>query len=426
MFALADQNNCYVSCERIFQPELRNVPVVVLSNNDGNIISRSDEAKALGILMGDAYHLIEKKLNELGVRIRSSNYTLYDNISKRVIAVYKRFVPNIEVYSIDESFLDLSGIAVDDLVPLGRRIKQAVSDWVQIPVCVGIAPTKTLAKIANKHAKKNKESGGVVGLFTAEEQEALLAKTSLEDVWGIGRRLTLRLNQLGFKTALDLRNADPSFIRANFNVVVERVCRELKGESCLPLEMVVPDNKSLMCSRSFGVYLKDDFEKVKQATHAHVSRGAEKMRRQKLLTNRITVTLELNKFDEKYKGNWCASQSIELNTPTSDCRKLARFATWALKQIWQPGLPYKKVGVLFERLHSDGTGQLSMFAEPDSERSKRLMTAMDELNTLMGRDKVRLASSGTPKERAQWEMRRNFMSRRYTSQWTELVQVRAD
>jgi DNA polymerase V len=285
--ALVDCNNFYVSCERVFQPELRGRPVVVLSNNDGCVIARSNEAKALGIPMGAPWHLHKARFAQAGVIVRSSNYTLYGDMSSRVMRVLSRFTPDLEIYSIDEAFLGLQGFG-DRLESHARALRAAVLRWTGIPVSVGIAPTKTLAKVANHVAKKEEKHGGAVLLLDEEAQDAALARLELTDLWGVAGRLAARLKAIGINTPLDLKNGDPRLIRERLGVVTMRLALELRGVPCLGLEREIPDRKSIMASRSFGRAITTLAE-LREAIASYTARAAEKLRRQHLATAHLMV-----------------------------------------------------------------------------------------------------------------------------------------
>ena len=286
--ALVDCNNFYASCERVFQPALRGRPVVVLSNNDGCVIARSNEAKALGVVMGDPWHLCKERFASAGIVVRSSNYTLYGDMSARVMRVLADFTPHLEIYSIDEAFLSLAGFE-NRLESHARDLRQTDQRWTGIPVSVGVAPTKTLAKVANRIAKKNPASGGVCILLTETAQCEALAQLELTDLRGIARRMAERLRAIGILTPLDLRRTDPRFIRERFHVVMERMVLELQGVPCIDLQEVTPDRKSLLVSRSFGRPVETRHE-LEEAVSTFMSRAAEKMRRQNLATASIAVS----------------------------------------------------------------------------------------------------------------------------------------
>lgn len=420
MFALADCNNFYASCEKAFNPALEGVPVVVLSNNDGCCIARSAEAKALGIQMGTPWHLFEKELKKKGVVAFSSNYALYGNMASRVTSVYREHVPHVEVYSIDESFLGLDGMPEEGLRDMCRAIRAQVMSYTGIPIGVGIGPTKTLAKVANHYAKKNAHTGGVYGLTNDLETEMVLGKLDLADIWGIAPRTKTKLLSLGIKTPLDLRRADPPFIRNNFTVVQERICRELKGESCLPLELVQPARKNMCTSRSFGRFVTD-YDEMVQAVSTYASRAAEKLRKAGLVANHLTVFLETNKFN-KDEPQYYPAQVVTLSCASADTRRLVKAAHRALRVIWRDGYRYKKAGILLGDLHPPQAAQLNLFMPKDSIRSDKLMQAMDRLNHKHGRSKVILAANGM---QVGWKLKAELLSPGYTTHWDGLPKANA-
>ena len=415
--ALVDCNNFYASCERVFQPELRGKPVVVLSNNDGCVIARSNEAKALGIPMGEAWHLTRARVNTSGVLVRSSNYTLYGDLSARVMRVLADFTPELEIYSIDEAFLGLAGFG-ERLEAHARTLRATVLQWTGIPVSVGIAATKTLAKAANRRAKKDPALGGVFLMLEEEVTDAQLAAMALGDLWGIGHRLAARLGELGITDPLMLKQADPRFIRGRLSVVVERTVMELRGLPCIALEEAPPDRKSIMASRSFGGMVEGRAE-MEEAVAAHATRAAERLRRQGLAAGRLTVFVETNRFREGDR-QYSREQAIRLPVATADTGRLITAAHAALSVIWREGHRYKRAGVMLldlcraESVHGD------LFHAPDDARAQARMRAMDALNARFGRDTVAFAATGT---RRAWEMRREFMSPRYSTRWEELLRV---
>jgi DNA polymerase V len=415
--ALVDCNNFYASCERVFQPRLRGQPVVVLSNNDGCVIARSNEAKALGIAMGEAWHLCRARVNTQGVIVRSSNYTLYGDMSARVMRVLGGFTPDLEVYSIDEAFLDLAGFE-HRLEAHARELRSTVLQWTGIPVSVGIAPTKTLAKLANRTAKKDPHSGGVAVLLTAQAQEAALASIELTDLWGIARRMAERLAAFGIRTPLDLRHADPRFLRERFSVVMERMVHELQGTPCIALEDAPPDRKSIIASRSFGRMVTERRE-LEEAVTTHTARAAEKMRRQHLATARLVVFIHTNRFRPQDRQHF-AEQAIQLPVATSDTGKLNEAAMRALAAIYRPGHAYKKAGVMLLGLIPAGEVQGGLFDQVDSAKSAARMKAIDLLNRRFGRDTVTFAVSGRARG---WKLKSEFISPRFTTSWDELLTV---
>jgi DNA polymerase V len=349
---LVDCNNFYASCERVFQPKLRGRPVVVLSSNDGCVVARSNEAKALGVVMDAPWHLCRESFEKAGIVVRSSNYTLYGDVSARVMRVLSGFTPNLEIYSIDEAFLSLKGFDTR-LEPHARKLRGTVQQWTGIPVSVGIAPTKTLAKVANRTAKKTPATGGVCLLLSPEVQTDALDKLELTDLWGIAKRLAERLRAIGITTPLELRDADPQLIRERFSVVIERVVLEVRGIACLDLAEMTPNRKSLIASRSFGrpVEMRHELE---EAVSVYTSRAAEKMRRQNLATANIAVWVETNSFkptDRQYS----ASKSVSLPVATADTGKLIAAALKGLAMIFKPGCRYKGRRH-FHRVSSGGPG----------------------------------------------------------------------
>ncbi len=414
--ALIDCNNFYASCERVFQPQLMGKPIVVLSNNDGCVIARSNEAKALGVEMGAPWHLNKENFERLGVKIRSSNYALYGDMSARVMRTLRQFSPSLEVYSIDEAFLCLDGIA--DLENHARDLRKTVAQWTGIPVSVGIAPTKTLAKVANKIAKSDARSGGVFCLMDDGQQIAALKKIGLTDIWGIAHRLALRLQETGMTSPLDLRDVDPKLIRQAFGVTVERIALELRGVPCLEIEDISPPRKSLVASRSFGrpVEILNDMH---EAVATYANRAAEKMRKQNLATANIVVFIETNSF-RKQDRQYRASQTVNLSVATADSGKITTAALKGLSAIWRSGFLYKKAGVMLLDLVSADHVQGSLFQPTDTLVSKARMQAMDAINQRFGRGTIRVAATGL---QASWQLRRNFMSARYTTDWRELLRV---
>ncbi|MGE7156236.1 Y-family DNA polymerase [Methylorubrum rhodesianum] len=414
--AIVDCNNFYASCERLFNPKLNGKPVVVLSNNDGCAIARSNEAKALGVRMGDAYHLNKQQWARWGVRVFSSNYTLYGDVSARVMRVLSDFTPDLEIYSIDEAFLGLSEFA--DPEAHARTLRETVDRKTGIPVCVGIGPTKTLAKVANRTAKKDPASGGVCLLDTEVKQAAALSKLALDDLWGVGYRLPRRLAEIGITTPLQLRDADPTMIRQRFNVVLQRTVMELQGTPCIDLEQDSPDSKTICTSRSFGRYV-ETFEELAEALTAYVSRAAEKMRRQGLATPAIIVLLNTDKHKPDQPQH-DATLHVKLTIATADTGRLIRAALFGLREIYRPGFRYKKTGVLFLDLAPAASVQGSLFIQPDTPQRVRLMELVDEINRRYGRDWVRFACSGMDRG---WKLKAEFLSQRYTTRWGELLSV---
>jgi DNA polymerase V len=391
---------------------------VVLSNNDGCVIARSNEAKALGVEMGAPWHLHKEHFARAGIIVRSSNYTLYGDMSARVMRVLGGFTPDLEIYSIDEAFLGLAGFE-HRLEAHARELRATVLQWTGIPVSVGIAPTKTLAKAANRMAKKDPASGGVALLLTNTAQEAALGRMELTDLWGIARRMAERLDAVGIATPLQLRDVDPRFVRERFSVVMERMVHELRGTPCLAFEDVTPNRKSLMASRSFGRPVTLPGE-MAEAVATYTARAAEKMRRQGLATASLTVFIETNSF-KPGDPQHCASQAVQLPVATADTGKLTQAALRGLKAIWRAGFSYKKAGVMFLDLAPASTVQGGLFDAPDTPAMQRLMAVVDRVNARHGRDTLSFARSGRQRG---WKLRSGHHSPRYTTSWEELLRVR--
>lgn len=424
--ALIDGNNFYVSCERVFDPKLEGRPVVVLSNNDGCVIARSNEAKALDIGMAVPIHKVKDVIRKQRVAVLSSNYTLYGDMSRRMMTVIGQFSPRQEVYSIDESFLDLSGLGTVDLTAHAQQLRHRVRQWVGIPTCVGIATTKTLAKLANRAAKKRPEYRGVCdwSRLSVGELGRVLATFEVRDVWGIGHRLTPLLAGMNIRTAADLMGADAASLRQHFGVVMERTVRELRGVPCVHLDEVTADRKQIVSSRSFGrmtASLSDLEESVTQYT----GRAAEKLRRQNGLCSRLQVFLETSIFRPGEPQHHPRAM-VQLSKPSSDSLYLTNAALAGLRRIYKPGYRYSKAGVMFAEIQPATVRQVMLFDEEEPGTShetarSRLMAVMDTLNRKMGPGTLRIASAGTDNP---WAMRREFVSPAYTTRWDELPVVR--
>jgi DNA polymerase V len=420
MFALVDVNNFYVSCERVFQPQLEQVPMVVLSNNDGCAVARSAEVKALGVKMGTPWFKMKALAKEHGILALSSNYTLYGDMSNRATAVLRDFSPDIEVYSVDESFLRVESVAhlYGGVTAMGQQIRQRVKQWTGLPVCVGCGPTKTLAKIANHLAKKNPEFEGVCDLHAIPRPERLQWMSQLEvgEVWGVGKRIAKRLNAMGVETVLDLRNISIKEIRAQFGVVMERTCNELRGISCLELEDVAPAKQQIMSSRSFGSPVTTLAE-LREAVASYVSRAAEKLRAQGSVSAAVQVYIQTNRFKES-DLQYSEGLLVPLPDPTDDTRLLTSAATLGLGLIFKPGYQYKKAGIMLTLISDKAKRQQTLFDDPlQRAQSAKLMAAMDAINAEFGRDTVRAGATGTEKR---WAMRSENRSPRFTTRWDEL------
>ncbi|MGB3599308.1 MAG: translesion error-prone DNA polymerase V subunit UmuC [Marinomonas sp.] len=418
-FALVDCNNFYASCEKLFRPDLKHTPVVVLSNNDGCIVARSKEVKALGIKMGVPMFQVQDEIRQHGIVCFSSNYALYADMSNRVMTILEEEAPRLEVYSIDEAFMDLSGVDhVVGLLEFGKQVKVKVDQWTGITVGVGIAPTKTLAKLANHAAKKYPATGSVVDLMDPERQKRLLALVEVSDVWGVGRRTTAKLKARGVHTALDLANADPKTIRSEFSVVLERTIRELNGVSCLDLELVRPTKQQIICSRSFGHKVTDKRE-LREAVAKYTTRAAEKLRGEKRLCRVVSMFVRTSPFIPN-EPQYSKTLSAELPNPTDDTRDLLEVANELFKRIYRAGFRYAKGGVMLADFYEQGAFQQDLFrADNPKINSKALMSVVDKINH-SGLGNVFFASQGVS---PQWAMKREHLSPGYTTRWDELPKV---
>lgn len=419
MFALVDCNNFYVSCERLFRPELRGLPVVCLSNNDGCVVARSNEAKALGIKMGQPFFQVRHHVLEDGLEICSSNYALYADLSSRVMRTLQTMAPRMECYSIDEGFLDLRGMPIKDMETFGRTIRARILKEVGIPVGVGIAPTKTLAKLANWAAKKWKATGGVVDLRDPARQRRLLTRpeTTVDEVWGIGRRLTERLGHMGIKQAVQLADYDRKTLRRMFNVNVERTARELAGEMCFGLDDTPEPKKMIACTRSFGERICT-LSGLEESVATYAGRAAEKLRAQRQFCQHLQVFIRTSAFAAGQ--SYSRSATVPLNPPTADTRDLTMAALAGLRSIYIEGPEYAKAGVILMDFVEAGQHTPDLFAPAPRPNSDRLMGVMDAINRSQGRGTIRLARTAAP---AQWAMKREHLSPRFTTSWAELCKV---
>ena len=419
IFALVDCNNFYASCERVFNPRLEGKPIVVLSNNDGCVVARSNEAKALGIGMGVPEFQIRPLLRAHGVQVFSSNYTLYGDLSQRVMETLEQFCPDLEIYSIDEAFLSLVGFERRDLTDYGRQIRQTVKQWTGIPVSVGIAETKTLAKIANRIAKRTPDTGGVFDLLACPDREALLGRVAVEDVWGIGPNHARLLKQHGITTAQQLREADDQWIRKRMGVVGLRLVMELRGVSCLDLEQCPPPKQSLTCSRAFGTLI-NTLAEMEEAVSVYASRVAEKLRRERLAATVLTVCLTTNEFKEG--PQYSNALTLKLPVVTDSTSELIGCALQGIRAIYRDGYLYKKAGVMLTGLVPVSQTQADLFDSQDRRKSKRLMTAPDAVNDRWGAGTLHYASNGITKA---WKTRFHRRSPAYTTDWDALPVVTA-
>lgn len=420
IIALVDCNNFYVSCERLFQPKLDSEPVIVLSNNDGCVVARSDEVKALGVKMGQPVFEIKSLIARHRIKVFSSNYALYGDLSTRLSHILTELGENLEVYSIDEAFLQIKEIAVEQLTSYAHSIRNKINQYIGIPVSIGIGPTKTLAKLANHYAKKNKTSTqGVFDITAPHMQDWLLPQIDVSDIWGIGSNWSRQLRRFGIHTAYDLKHADIRWIRKQFNVIMQKTVWELNGEACFPLEQQAPKKKEILCSRSFGE-LQYAYESLRSAIAHHTSAAATKLRKQNTLCTSLYVFIRTNPFrtqDRQYSQG-CA---IYLPQATDDTSILLRYTTQALKQIFKPGFRYKKAGVMLQALCDNDHFQLSLMA-PNWRDNRALMHALDRINQRYGKGTLVYGAEGCSDN---WKMRRAQLSSRYTTAWSNLPIVKA-
>lgn len=417
MFALVDCNNFYASCERVFQPELKGVPMAVLSNNDGCLIARSNEVKALGIPMGAPAFKYKDILKKHHVRLFSPNFELYGDMSDRVMNTLCPFTERMESYSIDEAFALLPGMPPEERLPYGQHIRDIILTHTGIPVSIGIARTKTLSKIALEFLKRTPEKTGVIDIARLPDIDSFLAGLSVRDAWGIGRAFTARLERIGIRTVKDLKYADRRQIREALYVNGLRTVLELNDVSCLPLEDVRDPCKSATCSRSFSKEIRS-FEELSEAVSAFAARVGEKLRKEKRVASVLQVFVETNRFREKH---WYAHmKAAVLPRPTNYTPDLIATAHNALRRIFLPGRNYKRAGVIASELRNDSGGQPNLFGEVDAaalDRRSNLMRTMDAINKRFGRETARSLAEGTKQS---WKMKRPMKSPAYTTRITEI------
>lgn len=416
VFALSDGNSFYCSCERVFDPSLQNVPVIVLSNNDGCAVAMTPEAKALGVTMGDPWFQIRDLCKAKGIAARSSNYVLYGDMSRRMNDVYQTYADDIEVYSIDESFLDFTGMA--DPAGRAREMRRTVRRWTGIPTCVGLGPTRVLAKSANHLAKKRPEFEGVCDLSSAEARDRLLPLLAIKDVWGVGRASVAKLEAVGVHTAADLRALDPRVARSLMTVTGERLVRELNGVLCSDLELTPPVRKGIAVTRSFGQVVTT-LPAMLQATAFYATRAGEKLRRHGVLASHIRVFMHTSRFAEGPARS--VSGLARMREPTSDTLELVRAASEATVRIWASGYRYAKAGVILDDLVTTGGAPRALIERADPRREE-LMSAMDAVNRRFGRGALFPARAGI---RRDWTLKADMKSPAYTTRLSETPVVRA-
>ena len=418
MYALVDCNNFYASCERVFDPRLEQRPIVVLSNNDGCVIARSNEAKALGIAMGEPAFQKEEVYAKHNVAVFSSNFALYGDMSQRVMRTLAQHSAAMEIYSIDEAFLECGGLTADGLDRFGSQLRKTVKQWTGIPVSIGVAPTKTLAKVANHIAKRLPDNSGVCVLNKEETIEYCLKKLPVEKLWGVGRKYALFLRSWGINTAWDLRRMPEGWVKDNMTVVGLRLQKELKGEPCIPLENQPQKKKEICTSRSFGTMVTE-LDELQQAVSMYATRCAEKLRTQNSCTNLVEVFLHTNPFRPdlpQYKN----VRFVRLPVASNSTLSIVQAALRGLRSIYRAGYQYKKAGVIVSGLVPSNTIQYNLFHSTDEDRHMRLMNAMDTVNDREGRDILRVAEQGFDRR---WTLRQERLSPCYTTRWADFMTI---
>lgn len=418
-FGIIDCNNFYVSCERVFNPKLKRVPVAVLSNNDGCIVARSQEVKDLGVPMGAPLFKWQSMLAKHNVRIFSSNYTLYGDMSARVMQTIKEHMPYVQIYSVDEAFALFKNMELEQALAQSHVLQKKIYQWTGIPVSIGIAPTKTLAKVANKYAKKYKQLNGVFGMDETAQINWLLEHFEVGDIWGIGRRYAKKLHRFGIYNALQLTQKDDAWIRKQVTICGLKTVWELRGFVCYPLESASEPQKGIACTRSFGTPI-DSLKGLKEAVATYTARAAEKLRKQKSAVISLYVFVGTNRFADDFYGN---GRSVTLPIPSTFTPELIKYAHQALCSIYRPGLKYKKAGVIFTQLADQQHLQLDLFCKQQSAQHKIEATAMhmvDTVNKKWGRNTLHFAAQGfAPK----WPSKQMLKSQRFTTSWHELLHI---
>ena len=415
--ALVDCNSFYVSCERLFNPKIRKKPVVVLSNNDGCIISRSNEAKALGIKMGEPYFKEKDIIVKNNVQVFSSNYSLYGDISRRVMRTLKRFNSDIEIYSIDEAFLDLSNFSDEEIEGVGKEIRNTVLQWTGIPTSIGIAKTKTLSKIANHIAKK--KQSGVTSLIGIENIDPILEKVEINDIWGVGKQLTKFYHKNGIYNAKQLKNKSNTWIKKSSNVLSSKTAMELKGIPCINLEVSESKRKSCVVSRSFGKRV-ENFQELKEAIASYSLNASEKIRSESLVAKTITIFIRTSPFQNRF-GYYSNSKKIDFPMATNNSIEIVKAALSGLETIFKNGYRYQKAGVMLSHL-SDSSNGKNLFSSERDEKINSLMKSIDSTNYRYGRSTLSLASAGIQKR---WNIRRQHYSKIDTADFYCLPTIKA-
>ena len=413
--ALIDCNSFYVSCERLFNPKIRKKPVVVLSNNDGCIVSRSNEAKALGIKMGEPYFKAKDIIIKNNVHVFSSNYSLYGDLSKRVMRTLKRFNSDIEVYSIDEAFIDLSNFPDSEVENIAQEIRATVLQWTGIPTSIGIAKTKTLSKVANHIAKK--KQSGVTNFIGVENIDPLLEKVDINDVWGVGKQLTKFYHKNGIYNAKQLKNKSNTWIKKSSNVLGSRTAMELRGISCIELEKTESKRKSCIVSRSFGQRI-EKYQELKEAVANYCLNASEKIRSESLVAKSITIFIRTSPFQNNF-GYYSNSKTVDFPIATNNSIEIVKTALTTLESIFKNGYRYQKAGVILSNL-SESTNSKNLFSSEKDEKISCLMRSIDNTNYRYGRSSISLASAGVQKR---WNMKREYSSKIDTSDFYCLPKI---
>ena len=416
MFALVDCNNFYASCERLFRPELENQPIVVLSNNDGCVIARSNEAKALGIPMGAPEFKYRKQMKELGINVFSSNFPLYGDLSGRVMSLLDRLSPSLEIYSIDEAFGDMRGFNNFDLFEHGVGVRNTVQQWTGIPVSIGYAKTKTLAKIANRVAKKSARAKGVFVFNDQKQIDSILRKVEIGNVWGVGSKWSASLKHRGIHSAYDLAHSDSGLIRRKYSVVLQRTVQELNGSSCIDIEEL-PEKKQLLISRSFRERVTN-YDHLRSLIAGYVGRACEKLRKQNSVAKSITVFIRTSPFSND--GGFSNSRSIHLNQYSADTSTFIKMSAYILERIYKDGMEYQKAGVMIFDIIPDSKQQLCLFQpEKYNPDARKRMKLLDHINGKYGAQTIRLGSES----KRRWYMHQRHLSPSYTTRWEHLLKV---
>lgn len=420
MYALVDCNNFYASCERVFNPSLNGKPVVILSNNDGCIIARSNEAKELGIEMGLPAFKSQELFAKHNVQVFSSNYVLYGDLSQRVMNILCSIAPEVEIYSIDEAFLNFKGVNITEIERIVKHISYTVKKQTGIPISIGVANTKTLAKIANKIAKKQKQHNGVYFIQSEEQRIESLKFTKIADVWGIGRQYSKFLNKHNINSAYDFAIANESWIKKNMSIVGVRTKKELEGIACIPMESVRPAKKAICTARSFGTILTE-IQPLEEAVSNFAARCAEKLRRQKSCANMIMVFIHTNAFKTE-EPQYATNRVVNLPTATNNSMEIIEYAKIALESIFKKGYRFKKAGVIVSGIVPENQVQTSLFDDVNRDKNKDILKVMDKINDKYGRDKVKIAAQGYGRK---WKLRQEKLSPCYTTDWNSLITINA-